>query len=110
MAVRESILVGAIARAVHAHYPEAWIFKVAGGPYQVAGVPDLLVCIRGLMVGLEVKNQQPGETVEHARSRATPGQLVQIERITRAGGVAAVVVSVQEALDLLGRAVPDEQD
>jgi hypothetical protein len=110
MAVRESILVGSIARAIHAHYPEAWIFKVAGGPYQVAGVPDLLVCVRGLMVGLEVKNPQPGETPEHARNRATPGQRIQIERINRAGGVADVVVSVAEALGVLAVHMPDEQD
>lgn len=32
-----------------------WVLKVWGGPMMRAGCPDFLVCLRGLLVGVEVK-------------------------------------------------------
>lgn len=92
-----------IVKAVHTAYPESWIFKVHGDPYQMSGVPDLLICVRGLLVGAEVKFQRPGESADHARGRATPGQRIQIARINSAGGIAAVVLSPAETLALIER-------
>lgn len=87
-----------------------WFFKVVGSPYQMSGVPDILVCIEGMLFGLEVKHQKPGESEQHARDRATPGQLVQIMRINRAGGKAGVVISVQEALALIEDGLNDMRE
>lgn len=84
--------------------PTAWVFHPVGGPYQTPGIPDLLICINGMFIGMEVKFPHPGESVEHARSRATPQQRAQIRRINLAGGMAGVVTSEAEALDMINRA------
>lgn len=68
------------------------------------GIPDLLICLDGLLIGIEIKFPRPGESVEHARARATSQQRRQIRLINDAGGMAGVVTSVQEALDLIRRA------
>jgi len=66
-----------------------WFFKVAGGPMQQRGVPDLVCCVDGLFVAMEVKRPGVG--------RLTDLQALTIERIRDAGGVAEVVTSVDEA-------------
>lgn len=75
---------------------EAWVFNVHGGdsPFQEVGVPDLLCCWQGRFVGLEVK--LPGE-------KPSRRQEVVLERIRKAGGIAAVVSSVAEVEALLKR-------
>ena len=77
------------------------MIKLHGSPYQEAGLPDLMVVVRGRFVGLEVKLVRAGESVEHARARATPLQLAQLDRLARAGALVAVVVSVEEAMTVL---------
>lgn len=109
MATNEGKLVVEIVKAVHKKYPSAWIFKVVGSPYQMTGVPDLLVCVHGLLCGIEVKFPQPSESIEHARSRATPGQRVQIARINEAGGIAGVAVSVDEAMEIIERGLTNRK-
>lgn len=99
----EAALVGAIQKAIAKEYPGSWCFKVVGNPYQETGVPDLLVCVDGILMGIEVKHLKPSETREHAMSRVTPVQRVQIQRINRAQGMAGAVVSVEEALALIER-------
>jgi hypothetical protein len=101
MPTNETGLTGAIVRAIKKRHPGCWVVKIAGGPYQESGIPDLLVCVRGLLVGIEVKFQRPGESQDHALGRTTPGQHVQIMRINRAGGSAATVTSVKDALALI---------
>lgn len=104
MPTNESQLVGLICRRLRKVYPGCWVFKVVGSPYQETGIPDLLVCVEGRLVGIEVKFQRPGESIEGALSRATPGQRVQIMRIRNAGGTAGVVTTVEGALDLIEEA------
>ncbi len=99
----ETGLVKAIVRAVKKKYPVAWIMKVHGGPMQMAGIPDLLICVGGLLIGAEAKHQKPGESAEHARGRATPLQRNMIHLINTAGGMAGVVLSPEETLDLIAR-------
>lgn len=99
----ETGLVRKIWTALLQEYPDAWVFKVHGGPMQMAGVPDLLLCIDGVMIGVEVKFVRPGESHQHAVERATPGQRLQIGRIIAAGGMAGVVTSVEETLSLIER-------
>lgn len=101
MATNETALGREIVKAVLTEYPGTWFLKVHGSPYQPVGVPDLLFCIRGRFVALEVKHQKPGESREHAAQRATEAQLAQIRGIRQAGGGAEVVCSAEEALHVI---------
>jgi VRR-NUC domain. len=64
-----------------------WYMKVHGSAFQKAGVPDLIACIGGRFVGIEVK--RPG-------GRVSPLQKLNIEEIQRSGGVAFVAYSVED--------------
>lgn len=59
---------------------------------QEQGLPDLVNCFMGRFVGLEVK--QPGE-------EPSPKQRQILGEIEAAGGVAAVVTTVEEVAELL---------
>jgi hypothetical protein len=72
-----------------------WTFKIAGGPMQMSGVPDLLCLKNGRAVFLEVK--QPGK-------KPTDLQVHRIKEIREIGGaVAEVVTSKKEAEEILLR-------
>lgn len=70
-------------------YPDAYLFKAIGGPYgNRNGTPDIIACIEGSFVAIEVK--RPG-------GKATPLQLSAIDKIKQAGGKAGVAVTVDDA-------------
>lgn len=64
-----------------------WWMKVHGDLFQKSGVPDILACINGTFVGIEVK--RPGGKVSEL-------QKYQMEQIQKSGGVAFVAHSVEE--------------
>lgn len=64
-----------------------WWMKVHGDMFQKAGVPDIIACINGKFVGIEVK--RPG-------GRVSELQKYQIEQIQKSGGVAFVAYSLEE--------------
>lgn len=78
--------------------PGVWCFKVAGGPMQQRGVPDIICSVNGAFVALEVKRPGIG--------RLTDLQALTIERIREAGGVAEVVTSVGEAAAVIDGLAP----
>jgi hypothetical protein len=90
----EARLTNKIKAAIQEAYPGSWAVKVHGGPYQTAGIPDLLVCINGRLVGFEVKT--PGR-----EGTLTPRQEATLKTLRRAGAVAAMVTSDTQALDIL---------
>lgn len=102
--MKEANVVEAIRKAIVKAHPWAWVLKTHGGPYQVPGIPDLLVVVDGLMFGFEVKHQRPGESAEHVRGRATTQQLRQIALLRAAGATAAVVLGADECLALIDEA------
>lgn len=102
--VNETQLVARIVKTIKAKYPTVYIIKIHGGPMQQPGIPDLLMSVEGMFIGMEVKHPKPGESLEHARSRATPTQRVHIQKIVNSGAMAGVVISVAEALDMIERA------
>lgn len=66
-------------------------YKIHGGDlYQETGIPDLLVCWKGLFFGIEVKdpNGEPSAI-----------QLAQGARIMNAGGQFIIATSVQDVID-----------
>lgn len=80
-----------IVKALEEKYPDAYIRKIHGNAFQNIGVPDLLCCFDGTLVGMEIKN--PGKV-------ATPAQLLEISKIKKAKGIAGVVTTIEEALKL----------
>lgn len=69
-------------------------FKSAGGPFQRRGLPDLIGCVNGLFIGLEVK--RPGDRRGPTALQSETGQ-----RITDNGGCFAVVNSAEAALKVV---------
>ena len=69
-------------------------FKVHGSEYMTAGLPDIIVCAQGYFIGLEVK--MPGK-----RSNTSPRQDYIHTQINEAGGLAIVVTSSEEALNVI---------
>lgn len=100
----ESRLVGKMKRAISSRWPDAFVVKLHGNPYQPAGLPDLLVVLHGRAVGIEVKAPGIGESEEHARERVTLRQRDVLDRMSRAGAVSGVALSVDEAVEIVSRA------
>lgn len=59
-----------------------WYSKIWGGGFQKAGIPDILCCINGLFVAVEVKD---------TRGRATTLQKINCNRIRDSGGQACIL-------------------
>lgn len=70
----------------------AFGFKIHGGPTMMAGLPDQIMCYRGMFVGMEVK-MPTGKTTKIQERR--------LHEIREAGGFAFVVRSVEDAMDAL---------
>ena len=65
-----------------------WYIKVQGGSNNPSsGVPDILTCIHGRFIGIEVKTPT-GNT--------TKIQEYQIDQINKSGGIAVVVTSLEQ--------------
>lgn len=96
MATAESRLTTKMKQYLEGRFGEdIWVFKVHGSASQVSGVPDLLCCLRGLFIGIEVKI--PGK-----ENYVSARQVYILERIDRAGGIQIVVSSIsalEQALD-----------
>lgn len=56
-----------------------WYTKIWGGGYQKSGIPDILCCVNGIMIAIEVKasNGRPSEL-----------QKLNVKRINKSGGIA----------------------
>lgn len=67
--------------------PGCYAVKVTGGLYQKGGISDILACVKGRYVAIEVK--RPGE-------RLTPLQESFLAKVVYTGGRAFVATSVEE--------------
>jgi archaeal holliday junction resolvase (hjc) len=70
-----------------------WFFKVHGSIFQPSGIPDILACIDGKFVAIEVKRTKGGVVL--------PLQKAQIAKIKENGGIAGVATSMEEFLEIL---------
>lgn len=70
-----------------------WFFKVHGSIFQPSGIPDILACIDGKFVAIEVKRSKGGIV--------SPLQKAQIQKIKENGGIAGVASSMEEFLEIL---------
>lgn len=73
----------------------AYHVKIHGSAYMPAGTPDILACIDGTFVGIEVKKPKGGVV--------SALQKLKIKQIRNAGGVALVATSVEEVERELSR-------
>lgn len=72
-----------------------WWFKVWGGPFMPAGIPDLIGCVNGMFFAFEVK-------LPKASSKPSMIQLETIRDIVmKGGGVATIVRSPEEAVQIV---------
>lgn len=75
-------------------FPDSFFFKSHGGKFQVSGLPDLIGCINGKFIGIEVKMPDKIDTV-------TELQRACIHKINESGGIAFVAWSVEQAIQSL---------
>lgn len=108
-AKNERQLTDRVIREVKKVFPDAWYLKVHGNGYQRGGIPDLLFCVKGRFVAVEMKHQKPGESLEHMRSRLHPLQKKELNSIAGAGGVAVLAWTVDQVIDAL-RSAEEEAD
>lgn len=62
--------------------PRQWNFKVYGNMFQESGIPDIIGCINGRLIALEIKS---------SRGKASDLQKYKISLINDAGGYGVVV-------------------
>jgi len=72
--------------------PECFAWKSHGGMYGTAGLPDIIACIGGRFVALEVKTPS---------GKLTKIQESTLNRIQRAKGAAYKVTSLQEVREIV---------
>jgi len=68
---------------------KVWYLKVVGNAVQASGVPDILLCIKGKFIAIELKRPDGTGVLSDI-------QQANIERIREAGGQAYVVDSFEE--------------
>lgn len=76
----------------------AWHFKVHGHLGQRPGVPDIVACVRGRFVAIELKGP---------RGKVTAHQEKEVHRIRQAGGIAGVARSIDDVVDILREVIPE---
>lgn len=92
----EANLVGRAVRWLRTTHPSVWWLKVHGGPYQRAGIPDLLLCCRGRLLAVEFK--APGEA-------PTRLQALELASLAEAGAATLVCASLESFVALVTAAV-----
>lgn len=68
-----------------------WWVKIHGGPFQAAGIPDILGCWRGRFIAIELKTPEGGPSELQKRAMDT---------IHICGGRTGLATTVDEALDI----------
>jgi hypothetical protein len=91
--MKESALVKKMMEHLERKVGGLWI-KISAGPFQVAGLPDIIGCYEGRFYGIEVKI--PGK--EHELTKI---QKYWIDKINKAGGKATMVTTVKQAEDFV---------
>ena len=89
----ESRLQKRIQKALEKKFSRSFWRKIHGGAYQRSGIPDLLGCVAGFYIAIEVKCPGKERTV-------TPLQQATIKSIKNAGGIAFVSSTVEDAVQV----------
>lgn len=92
MGAKESIIHRAILKELR-EYGGVWL-KIHGSAQQGAGISDIIGCIHGRFVAFEVKRADGTHGI-------SPRQEYFLEKVVSAGGLAAVITSPDEAIEIL---------
>ena len=92
----EKNIVAAIMRYLKT-VPECFTWKTHGGMYGTAGMPDIIICLNGRFVAMEVKTPT---------GRLTKLQESTLRKINDAKGYAYKVTSLQEAKEIIHNLTP----
>lgn len=92
----ETKLYKKVRKALLAEFPGIYLVKVHGGPYQEAGVPDIIGCYKGAFFAIELKV---------GNNTASAAQEVHLSRIAAAGGTGDVSYSVEKSVQIVRKAV-----
>jgi hypothetical protein len=90
--VKESVIVDKMIKALEKKYPKAVIWKIHGGGYQRAGMPDIYIQIQGKAVWVEAKRPEGDTTALQHRA---------LQMLSTAGAYVGVATSTQEILTLI---------
>ena len=97
----ERDIVTAIKRYLASLGSDVFFWKEHGSVYGTNGVPDIICCYKGRVLGLECK--RPGGRLTELQKRA-------IEKINRAGGIACRVESVEDVKRVIERVDLERSD
>lgn len=75
-------------------------FKTHGGPYQKAGLPDIIGVYKGRFIGIEIKCPSKEDTLTDLQKKV-------LDKIKRAGGVAFMATSPQQIEIILQEELKD---
>lgn len=87
----EALLTKSIRQLLNSVGIFAW--KEWGGPMSTPGVPDIIGCFKGRLIGIEIKAEK-GIVSDYQKEF--------IDRINKAGGLAFVARSVDDVIEGLG--------
>lgn len=94
----EKNVVASIRKSIKNKYPQSQVNKIHGGQYQSAGISDLLCCIEGRYVAIEVKTPKTEKNLSVLQKEF-------IDNVVKAGGIAFMASSATMALDKLENAL-----
>jgi hypothetical protein len=85
----EATIVKQIMEGLRKKYPGAYLRKIHGNQFQHAGIPDIIGCIEGVFVGIEVKTES---------GRLSKIQELEGLDILNAEGIHMVVTNPEDAI------------
>ena len=92
MANPESKIVRQVIESIKSNYPGAYVRKINGNLFQHPGIPDIICCINGKFIGLEIKT---------GNGKTSLIQQLEGSVILAAGGIYGVATSPKQALDII---------
>lgn len=94
----ESAIVKAFMKKAKKAFPDAFFFKIHGGAYQKAGIPDVMVILSGIPIFIEFK--KPG-------SDTTPLQVKTMIALENSGAYVGIAMSEDDGVGILKDALAD---
>lgn len=99
--MREKTVENKIKDYLFAH--EIYHFKVHGSKFMEPGIADIISCVNGHFVGIEVK--RPG-----AKREQSPQQKVHQRNVIKSGGIYVLADCLQDVIDVVEPLLKENED